>query len=40
MIFALAVAAPLMIADHVLHPVMHGWFALASLAAALQVQVI
>ena len=38
-IFSLAIAAPLMIADHLLHPDMHGWFGWASLALALPVQV-
>jgi Cu+-exporting ATPase len=39
-IFALAVAALLMIAEHVLHSAMFGWFGWVSLAAALPVQVL
>jgi Cu+-exporting ATPase len=40
MIFALSVAAPLMLTEHLFHPAMHGWFAWASLALALPVQVL
>jgi Cu+-exporting ATPase len=40
MIFALAVAVPLMLAEHLLHPPMHGWFGWVSLAAVLPVQVL
>ena len=38
-IFALAVAVPLMIVDYLLHPPMFGWFGWVSLAAALPVQI-
>jgi len=38
MIFALAVAAPLMGIEYVLHPAMGGWFGWASFAATLPVQ--
>ncbi len=39
-IFALAVAVPLMVVEHLLHPAMHGWFGWVSLAAVLPVQVL
>ncbi len=39
MIFALAVAAPLMAVQHTLRPSMHGWFGWVSLATALPVQI-
>jgi Cu+-exporting ATPase len=39
MIFALAVAAPLMIADHWMHLAMQGWFGWVSFAAVLPVQI-
>jgi Cu+-exporting ATPase len=38
-IFALGVAAPLMVIEHGFHPAMHGWFGWFSFAAALPVQV-
>jgi len=40
MIFALAVALPLMAIEYTLHPAMHGWFGWVSLAAVLPVQVL
>jgi len=39
-IFALGIAAALMIVEHTLHPPMAGWFGWASLAAVLPVQLI
>jgi len=40
MIFALAVAAPLMGIEYAFHPAMHGWFGWLSFAAVLPVQVL